>query len=116
MSCRGLWPLQVFDLVGPSVQRYLPADLNPKVKEQIEQGMLSRPAPGQQAQHGGGGAGTAAARPQPPKSAAPGKKAGGSPAAARPSGLDAGRGSALPSVAEEGGGLFPPSPGQCSWF
>jgi centrosomal protein CEP104 len=46
--------VRVAQLAGPAVQRLLPADLNPKVKEQIEQGMLS-----------------SASSPAPPKPAAP---------------------------------------------
>ncbi|GAB4823407.1 hypothetical protein N2152v2_010453 [Parachlorella kessleri] len=109
--------LQVFDIVGPSVQRYLPADLNPKVKEQIEQGMINR------ASGRGGAVGplaaqrpsltTAAAaqpaRPQPPKSAAPGKKAGGT--AGSPGARPAAVGSMSPPAAQPSSAAYPPSPG-----
>ena len=51
-------PLQVAQAAGPGVQRLLPADLNAKVREQIEQGLLNPPAAAAAA-----ASSTAAARP-----------------------------------------------------
>ncbi|KAL4436783.1 hypothetical protein ABPG75_003922 [Micractinium tetrahymenae] len=63
--------LQLAQAAGPSVQRMLPADLNAKVREQIQQGLLNGPAAAVAAP---------AAAPAPAKAAAPPR--GAAPAAA----------------------------------
>lgn len=104
----GMRPVsQVYDSVGPSVQRFLPADLNPKVKEQIEAGMLNRPAAGAGPIRP---AAAAAARPQPPKSAAPSKKA---PATGAPAPQTAAP--SQPSAPPSAASAYPSSPGAHQW-
>ncbi|PRW58028.1 centrosomal of 104 kDa [Chlorella sorokiniana] len=68
--------VQVAQVAGPSVQRLLPADLNSKVREQIEQGMLNPAAMG----------GAAAAKPPslPRTGSGPAARAQQPPAAAPP--------------------------------
>jgi centrosomal protein CEP104 len=88
--------VQVALVAGPSVQRMLPADLNPKIKEQIEQGMLgaagvappstaAAAAAAKAPLAAAGTRATPAATPAPPSRPQQAPPAGGRPAASPPS-------------------------------
>lgn len=83
----------VFDLAGPAVRRYLPKDLNPKIKEQLD------------AAFGGGAAEMQQAPPRtPPAAAAPERRA----AAPKPrAGAGAGAGSGGPAPGKAAGAGAP---------
>lgn len=104
--------LQLAQAAGPSVQRMLPADLNAKVREQIQQGLLDGPAA--TAAPAATSAGAKAAAPaRSPAPAAAG--AGRQPAAAKATQQAASSGAAATTAAprqQAGAAAAQPSPQQ----